>query len=92
MKFYLFYLVFCVRKAIFILVFLKILVIRLTSLPQYANVAYIFLWCWGSVCMFCFVVVEVIFRLRLCYMRYFVVIFLIVFIYVGFAFWLFHML
>jgi hypothetical protein len=46
--------VFCVWKATLSCVFLKSLVICLTSFPQYVNVAHFVLWCFGSSCMFCF--------------------------------------
>jgi hypothetical protein len=48
-----FYCVLC-EKATFIRVFLKSLVICLTSLPQYITVVHFVIWCLGSACMFCF--------------------------------------
>jgi hypothetical protein len=46
--------VFCVWQATLNCMFLKSLVICLTSFPQYVKVAHFVLWCFGSLCMFCF--------------------------------------
>jgi hypothetical protein len=46
--------VFCVQKATLTCVFLKSLVICLTSFLQYVKVAHFVLWCLGSSCTFCF--------------------------------------
>jgi hypothetical protein len=53
MCFNIFYVVLCVQKGILIRVFLKSLVILLTSLPQYVKVAHFFV-VLGAVGMFCF--------------------------------------
>jgi hypothetical protein len=69
------FIMFCVRKATFIRVILKSLVICFTSLPHYVKVAHFVVCAWGACVCFVFVVVIVVFRLGLCYTRYFVVCF-----------------
>jgi hypothetical protein len=48
------WLCFVCKKLLLSCVFLKSLVICLTSSPHYTNVAHFVLWCFGSSCMFCF--------------------------------------
>jgi hypothetical protein len=73
--FNIFFIVFRVRKPTFIPMFLKSLVICLTSLPQYVNVSHFVFWCLGSACMLCFYSCVVFFQLCLCNTRSFVICF-----------------
>jgi hypothetical protein len=52
--FNMFWIVFCMRKATCVRVFLKSLIIHLTSLPQNVKVTHFGMWCLGLVCLFCF--------------------------------------
>jgi hypothetical protein len=70
-----FLIVFCVRKAILSCVSLKILVIRLTSLPKYVKVAH-FVFVLGVRVYYVFVIVMVTSQLGLRYIHFFVVYFL----------------
>jgi hypothetical protein len=70
-----FVLCFVCEMLLFIRLFLKSLVICLTSLPKYIKVAHFQCGGWGPRVCFDFIVVEVVFRLCLCHTHYFVVCF-----------------
>jgi hypothetical protein len=63
---------FCVQKATLSCMFLKSLVICLTSFLQYVKVI---LWWLGSFCMFSFVVMIVVSQVDLCYIHFSLVFF-----------------
>jgi hypothetical protein len=87
--FNIFCIVFCVQRAIFISMFLKSMVI-LTFLPRYVKVAHFVCGAGGQCVCFVFIVVEVIFRLGLCYICYFVVCFNCVYfcLFCSFGYWI----
>jgi hypothetical protein len=67
------FIMFCVQKATLSCVFLKSLVICLTSFPQHVKVAHFVLWCLSHCVCFVFVVVIVRSQVGLCYICFLVV-------------------
>jgi hypothetical protein len=64
------WLCFCAKSSV-ICVFLKNLIICLTSFPQYVKLTHFVLWCFGSSWLFCFCGVIVVSQVSLCYIRSF---------------------